>query len=765
MANVLGTLKAANILASGGLKSVFTPASPPVALASATVSLASEKDPTAAVVTTASAITPYTRRIRASRGVAIRSSSPIPVNIPSINKEDKGKGIMTEPEKPIKKKVQEQMSEQLARELEEEFAHEDQSIREQTERDAEIARIQAEEELQGMIAELDRSNEMIAKQMSEYEQAEEDLSLEKRWSNFYTSILRSNAGWKAKDFKGMTFEQIEEKFIPVGKSSQTLRSQKLKTTEASGTEVKDSEEIMNLQQWVVLDKDREGKSDLQVKDRFKPELPKSNMEKCLYWPLKVLFEPVGSDGLWQCQAPIKKWKLYSTCRAFLLLDIMVPTASVIATDDVSTVEDFPLQYEDKIYTRQRRVICIFRMYCTLKAANILASGGLKSVFTTTSPPVTIASATVSPAIATGSEKDPTAAVVTTASAITPYTRRTRASRGVAIRSSSPIPVNIPSISKEDKGKGIMTEPEKPIKKKGQEQMSEQLARELEEEFAHEYQSIRDQTERDAEVARIQAEEELQGMIAELDRISKDLAQIKKYQAQQSKLASNTKRRKFYTSILRSNAGWKAKDFKGMTFEQIEEKFIPKGVKKLKTTKASGTEVKDSEEIMNLQQWAVLVRKEALVDVTLSKDKSPIYDWKIVKDKIREVYQIFRVGQAPKAYPYFDTMLKEFDREDVVTLWKLVKDRFKLELPKSNMEKCLYWPLKVMFEPVGSDGLWQCQAPIKKWKLYSTCRVHCLSMEGMIIYMLDDVEYPLSKDTLQRMLDHKCEVNEFNEYHI
>ncbi|GJY92080.1 hypothetical protein Tco_0507862 [Tanacetum coccineum] len=108
------------------------------------------------------------------------------------------------------------------------------------------------------------------------------------------------------------------------------------------------------------------------------------------------------------------------------------------------------------------------------------------------------------------------------------------------------------------------------------------------------------------------------------------------------------------------------------------------------------------------------------------------------------------------------MLKDFDREDVVTLWKLVKDRFMTELPKSDLEKCLFWPLKVMFEPVASDGLWQYQAPIKDWKLYSSCRVHCLSMEGMVIYMLDNVEYPLPKSTLQRMLDQKCEVSEFNE---
>ncbi|GKC73889.1 hypothetical protein Tco_1119772, partial [Tanacetum coccineum] len=213
------------------------------------------------------------------------------------------------------------------------------------------------------------------------------------------------------------------------------------------------------------------------------------------------------------------------------------------------------------------------------------------------------------------------------------------------------------------------------------------------------------------------------------------------------------------------------------------------VKKLKTTEVSGTkpsqeqqsedpkelseeeskslivEKKDSDDhdkIINLQQWAVLVREEVSVEVTPFAVKSPICDWKIFKDRLRDVYQIFRVGQAPKAYPYFFSMLKEFDREDVVTLWKLVKDRFKTELPKSDPEKCLFWPLKVMFEPVASDGLWQYQAPIKYWKLYSSCRVHCLSMEGMVIYMLDNVEYPLPKSTLQRMLDHKCEVSEFNE---
>nr|GEU68646.1 putative ribonuclease H-like domain-containing protein [Tanacetum cinerariifolium] len=129
MANVLGTLRASIILASGCLRSVFTTASLSVATTSTVVSLAvsttSGSFSTAAISTTASVATPTIR--------------------------------------PSKEKVLEQTSAQLARDLEAKFAQEDQFIGEQAERDSEIARIHAERELEMMITELDRSNEIVAK--------------------------------------------------------------------------------------------------------------------------------------------------------------------------------------------------------------------------------------------------------------------------------------------------------------------------------------------------------------------------------------------------------------------------------------------------------------------------------------------------------------------------------------------------------------------------------------------------------------------------
>ncbi|GKD40668.1 hypothetical protein Tco_1260875, partial [Tanacetum coccineum] len=97
-------------------------------------------------------------------------------------------------------------------------------------------------------------------------------------------------------------------------------------------------------------------------------------------------------------------------------------------------------------------------------------------------------------------------------------------------------------------------------------MSEQLARELEEE------QMIDELDRSNEVINKhmaeyeQAEEDLSleekiELITELIKYQKDLAQIKKYQAQQSKLNTKTEKRKIYMAVLRSNAGWKAKHFK------------------------------------------------------------------------------------------------------------------------------------------------------------------------------------------------------------
>nr|GFB44820.1 hypothetical protein [Tanacetum cinerariifolium] len=146
-------------------------------------------------------------------------------------------------------RLQEQIDAQVARELEEQQEKEDMRMNEQIARDAEVARIHAAKELQGMIDSLDRTNETITKYMQEYQDFASELPLEKRIElisdlvkyqenyskvykfqsqqrrpmtkkqkrDYYMTVIRNNLEWKVKDFKGMTFEEIEAKFAAVWK--------------------------------------------------------------------------------------------------------------------------------------------------------------------------------------------------------------------------------------------------------------------------------------------------------------------------------------------------------------------------------------------------------------------------------------------------------------------------------------------------------------------------------------------------------------------
>nr|GEW42855.1 hypothetical protein [Tanacetum cinerariifolium] len=114
-------------------------------------------------------------------------------------------------------------------------------VNEQLARDSEIARLYAKEELKMMIKGIDRSNEVIAKHLQEYEQAAADLSVGEKielinemmkyqdhhtkilkyWAQqskplskkeereFYMFVARSHARWKTRHFKGMTLEEIK----------------------------------------------------------------------------------------------------------------------------------------------------------------------------------------------------------------------------------------------------------------------------------------------------------------------------------------------------------------------------------------------------------------------------------------------------------------------------------------------------------------------------------------------------------------------------
>nr|GFC55222.1 hypothetical protein [Tanacetum cinerariifolium] len=86
------------------------------------------------------------------------------------------------------------------------------------------------------------------------------------------------------------------------------------------------------------------------------------------------------------------------------------------------------------------------------------------------------------------------------------------------------PMRSPTIiGAKDIGKEKVVKSEVPKKRKFQEQIDAQVAREMEEEFARENQRVSEQLARDSEIARLHAKEELKMMIEGLDRNNEVIA--------------------------------------------------------------------------------------------------------------------------------------------------------------------------------------------------------------------------------------------------
>ncbi|GJY75181.1 hypothetical protein Tco_0480297 [Tanacetum coccineum] len=105
---------------------------------------------------------------------------------------------------------------------------------------------------------------------------------------------------------------------------------------------------------------------------------------------------------------------------------------------------------------------------------------------------------------------------------------------------------------------------------------------------------------------------------------------------------------------------------------------------------------------------------------------------IVKDKM--YYEIIRADGSTKFYKIFTAMLDDFDRQDVLDLYRL---------------------------HVREDEIWKAQQDytLISWRLYDSCGVHVLLMDTRItIHMMVERKYPLTPEILSRMLSRKLEVD-------
>nr|GEU69611.1 ribonuclease H-like domain-containing protein [Tanacetum cinerariifolium] len=291
--------------------------------------------------------------------------------------------------------------------------------------------------------------------------------------------------------------------------------------------------------------------------------------------------------------------------------------------------------------------------------------------------------------------------------------------GVAAVSVSPVAaattVGVPTVNGlfpiANKGKEKVVESEVPKKRKLQEQIDAQVAKEIDEDFARGNKRLNEQIARDSKIARLHAEEELKMMIEGLDRRNEVIAKhLQEYEQAAADLSVREK-----IELINELT----KHFRGMTLEKIKEKFIPvwkqledfvpisskeeskrverQGSSKRMKTSKSASEGVSVEELKEMMQLVPLEK----VYVEALQVKHHIIDWEIHSEGQRE--------------------------EDLHQLWILVKETLSIKQATKDKEKELWVELKRLFEPDFEDQLWTHNQNFRhdplEWRLYDTCGVH------------------------------------------
>ncbi|GJT08249.1 hypothetical protein Tco_0842711 [Tanacetum coccineum] len=211
---------------------------------------------------------------------------------------------------------------------------------------------------------------------------------------------------------------------------------------------------------------------------------------------------------------------------------------------------------------------------------------------------------------------------------------------------------------------------------------------------------------------------------------------------------------------------KPAEFQEIEIEQIEKYTTGKRKKSLprkrtrSTTNRQKVELEDEKE--DLKGYLDIVPREDVdVDVDSPFTKFPIMDWKTYTlSENFMYYKIIRGDGSSKNYKILSEMLYDFDRQDVVELYRLVKERYSSSKPE-GYDLMLWGDLHTLFEPDEESEIWMNQNeynPIS-WSLCDFRGVHILLMQnGIAIHMLTEKKYPLSQEMISKMLSKKLEVN-------
>nr|GEV88802.1 hypothetical protein [Tanacetum cinerariifolium] len=156
------------------------------------------------------------------------------------------------------------------------------------------------------------------------------------------------------------------------------------------------------------------------------------------------------------------------------------------------------------------------------------------------------------------------------------------------------------------------------------------------------------------------------VLEQVKRKEKQDNRVMKYQALNRKHVTKAQAIKNMMIYLKNMAGFKMDFFKGMTYNEIRTIFK-------KHYNSIQAFLEKEEEEVTVQE------KRKATPLAL---KVPVVDYQIHHEHNKPYYKIIRADGTHQLFLSFINLLKNFDREDLEALWKLVKERFESTEPKN-----------------------------------------------------------------------------------
>ncbi|GJU51135.1 putative ribonuclease H-like domain-containing protein [Tanacetum coccineum] len=155
-------------------------------------------------------------------------------------------------------------------------------------------------------------------------------------------------------------------------------------------------------------------------------------------------------------------------------------------------------------------------------------------------------------------------------------------------------------------------------------------------------------------------------------------------------------------------------------QEISGKKDERVSKKEKIAQDSKVEVDNEAE---LKKHMVTVKDDDIaIDAIPFATKPPvIVEYKLIRELIMRHYQLIKVNGSFKRYSSMIKMLQGIDREDLQTIWKLIKTKHGDTRPEDKHERVLWGDLKVMFELDIKSDVWRNLQGYKVnvWKLFDS----------------------------------------------